>query len=626
MDHVRLEDLLNRHVDGDLTGEDRREFERMLLDSPDARRVFWRFARLNSLIRDNIQLQAGRRVAVEHPVGAAVELPQQLDLEPRTPSPEPPFPVLSTTHYPLPATPFVGSWAFSCMVAAVIMGMMLLGFWAITVTHHQHIAEAPSQSVPSDAMPEMVFVGRITGMVDVKWSDDPHYLPPLGYAYVPLGRKYILDSGLMQITYDSGAKVILQGPCTYEVESTASGYLSLGKLTARVGEDKETRRQGDKEKKADAASPHLLVSPSPGLPVSPLFSVRTPTALVTDLGTEFGVEVCEEGCTTSHVFRGSVKVKVVSDEGRGHEVILSENESARVQPDKDAESRLVIVRSTADPAGFVRVGQLASLAEERRLKPLRRWQAFSEELCKRDDLAVYYDFQPYGKGRTVLRNLASTGRKNDGRIENAAWVPGRFPGKYALRFDWPSSRIRVPVNDVTNSRQLTLVAWVRLDSLPNDRAGLLMSDGWWLMGQVHWQILRDGRMSFSVVVGPRVDVTVTSSRPVVDGDHPGQWNLLAVVCDLDAETIVFYRNGDCVGRQALEAAKSAAFKPGMTTAANWYNPHAPLTEKVFALQGCVEELMIFRAALSEEEIRRIYQSVVAGQAGSAIRSEKEVQL
>ena len=38
----------------------------------------------------------------------------------------------------------------------------------------------------------------------------------------------------MEITYDTGAKVILQGPVTYEVESPAGGFLSVGKLTARV--------------------------------------------------------------------------------------------------------------------------------------------------------------------------------------------------------------------------------------------------------------------------------------------------------------------------------------------------------------------------------------------------------
>ncbi|MCG2684949.1 MAG: FecR family protein, partial [Planctomycetales bacterium] len=103
---------------------------------------------------------------------------------------------------------------------------------------------------------------------------------------------------------------------------------------------------------------------------NPLFSVRTPTALVTDLGTEFGVEVGEEGTTTSHVFRGSVKVLVLDadgnlpspsgrgagGEGDGREVILGENESVRVQHGKDAEARLVIVRGPVPGKvdGFVR--------------------------------------------------------------------------------------------------------------------------------------------------------------------------------------------------------------------------------------------------------------------------------
>ena len=45
------------------------------------------------------------------------------------------------------------------------------------------------------------------------------------------------------------------------------------------------------------------------------FAVRTPTATVTDLGTEFGVEVSKDGNTTSHVFRGSVRLQVVPADG-----------------------------------------------------------------------------------------------------------------------------------------------------------------------------------------------------------------------------------------------------------------------------------------------------------------------
>ncbi len=274
--------------------------------------------------------------------GVAVQLPQQLDPEsqtpnPRTPSPEPPFPSLSTTNYPLPTSDFVGSWAFSCMVSAVILGVAILGLWAYKITHHQHIAEAPSQSAPSGARQEMVFVGRITGMVDVKWSDDPRYLPPPGYAHVPLGRKYKLDSGLMEITYDSGAKVILQGPCTYEVESTAGGYLSLGKLTARVekrGEGRGARGEGSEP------NPQSLIP-------NPLFAIRTPTAIVTDLGTEFGVEVDKAGVTESHVFRGKVEVRLGGGKEDGRAIRLGVGESARVGPDQDQVVRIIRSGATA---------------------------------------------------------------------------------------------------------------------------------------------------------------------------------------------------------------------------------------------------------------------------------------
>lgn len=61
--------------------------------------------------------------------------------------------------------------------------------------------------------------------------------------------------------------------------------------------------------------------------LAPLFAVRTPTAIVTNLGTEFGVEVDADGNTTSCVFHGSVKVEAGTEES----VILRADESVRVE-------------------------------------------------------------------------------------------------------------------------------------------------------------------------------------------------------------------------------------------------------------------------------------------------------
>jgi len=336
-----LSTLLPAMLDGEMSDVEQARLADLLRDNPQAQQVYLDFCWTHALLRRELGVYG------EVPFGAAGFSPPSEVYGNSQLNGEPPFPTLPTTHYPLPTSDFVGSWAFSYMVATVIVCVMLLGFWAYKITHYQHIAEAPSQSAPSEAMPEMVFVGRITGMVDVKWSDDLHYLPPPDFAHVPLGRKYELVSGLMQITYDSGAKVILQGPCTYEVESTAGGYLSLGKLTAKVVSGQRSVASA-KPQVANQKSPSSFI-----LHPSSLFSVRTPTAVVTDLGTEFGVEVSEKGTTTSHVFLGLVKVQTVGD-SRNKEVVLRANESVRVVNKGPDDSRLVLADVTGDPPAFVR--------------------------------------------------------------------------------------------------------------------------------------------------------------------------------------------------------------------------------------------------------------------------------
>jgi hypothetical protein len=203
----------------------------------------------------------------------------------------------------------------------------------------------------SRSEPKIVFVGRVTDMVDCRWADPR--TATIGGAYVPLGRKYALASGLMEITYDTGARVILQGPCTYQVELPTVGYLSFGRLTARI----EKRGEGKEEREKDAADWQSTIGnheyPSPLSPLpSFLFSVRTPTATVTDLGTEFGVEVDKSGVSEAHVYEGKVEMRAVGDGAENEKVIrLGANESARVEIGKDRVAR--VVRQRGQPSPFL---------------------------------------------------------------------------------------------------------------------------------------------------------------------------------------------------------------------------------------------------------------------------------
>ena len=148
----------------------------------------------------------------------------------------------------------------------------------------------------------------------------------------------------MEITYDTGAKVILQGPVTYEVESRSGGYLSVGKLTARL-EKKVASGQWSVASKSEFSNPQSLI-PNPSLSTShyPLFTIRTPTATLTDLGTEFGVLVDRQGVTESYVFRGAVRVQPCSATHDGQkdlaDLVVRENESIRIEKFSISESSL----------------------------------------------------------------------------------------------------------------------------------------------------------------------------------------------------------------------------------------------------------------------------------------------
>ncbi len=211
---------------------------------------------------------------------------------------------------------------FAMLIATLVTGAGLLAGSMVYVTHHKQLAEDKPRPRPSSTTSEIEFVGRVTGIIDVQWADVQ--TATVAGAKVPLGRKYALSSGLMEIVYDGGARVVLQGPCNYEVDSRAGGFLARGRLTARVEEKgSEVRGQGPGKvasgqklvvsgqwsvaSESDPKSQNPKISKSQISNPSPLFTIKTPTATVVDLGTEFVVEVQPDRSTVVHVIRGLVE-------------------------------------------------------------------------------------------------------------------------------------------------------------------------------------------------------------------------------------------------------------------------------------------------------------------------------
>jgi hypothetical protein len=257
-------------------------------------------------------------VAVEpQSVGAAVEMPYQVGVQ------HSPFIIQTspTIHYPLSPIHYT---LFSYLMAALIFGAgLLIGSWW-KVSAPSPIARQSaslSSTAGRGAEGEGEVVGRITGMADCKFkaesgtglaSGTRRKAERLG-SRVFFGDNFVLASGLLEITYSTGAKVILQGPVNYEVESNG-GYLAVGKLTGKL------------EKSVSSSS--FILHPSS-------FTIHTPTAAVTDLGTEFGVEVAPHKFTQVCVLEGQVELR--SSAAAAPATTLKKGQSSRL----DASGKVV---------------------------------------------------------------------------------------------------------------------------------------------------------------------------------------------------------------------------------------------------------------------------------------------
>jgi hypothetical protein len=113
------------------------------------------------------------------------------------------------------------------------------------------------------------------------------------------GEPLKIESGVIELELNTGTKLIVEGPADWSVDGENSVLLRAGKLVAHV--------------------PQQAIG----------FTVETPTAKVVDLGTEFGVDVDDQG-TAVHVFEGRVVAQFAGESGGAQRRIeLKTSEAAR---------------------------------------------------------------------------------------------------------------------------------------------------------------------------------------------------------------------------------------------------------------------------------------------------------
>lgn len=146
-------------------------------------------------------------------------------------------------------------------------------------------------------------VGLLGGAYEAKWRGvRPRSGEPL-YAGT-----YDLREGAAKMDLDQGTSLLLEAPCLIELKNAGEVTLRSGKLAVVVP------------------------------PQAKGFRVRTRTAVITDLGTEFGVIARSNGSTEAHVLTGRITVALDPNQsGRTAAFVVNEGQAAAV----DARGRTI---------------------------------------------------------------------------------------------------------------------------------------------------------------------------------------------------------------------------------------------------------------------------------------------
>lgn len=436
--------------------------------------------------------------------------------------------------------------------------MLLSLFVGIILITSAYVINTPNSSI----IPiKNDYVARITVTKDCQWSSDA--TPVEESSQLRIDQKIELEQGLLEITYSNKAKVLIEGPASFAIDSKKSGFLSKGKLLARA--DTEKSRQ---------------------------FTITTPNAKFVDLGTEFGVEVDVKGKSSVAVFSGKVNAAAKLDEGRWTNPIpVKEDEAVVCEGQKFAP--LVAQRSN-----FPSLNPLPPPSPK---VNFQRWSDTSKALQADSDLVAYYDFQKDEKNLNVLVNRAATGQMFNGQIQKANWCQGRFPGKDALEFMSQDSGVHIDIP--VECKQMTLIAWVSKKQFNKRYSSILMSDGWGKNKLLHWELLDKG--SIDLCVFGQFDTGITKKQ--ISIDDLNQWVMLAGTIDSKTKATQ-YLNGELF--EHLNSREIPPILIGSAVIGGWKYSNKDDSDSGGPrhFSGLIDELIIFKRVLTAGEIKQIYES------------------
>ncbi|HKB90902.1 MAG TPA: FecR family protein, partial [Opitutaceae bacterium] len=304
------------------------------------------------------------------------------------------------------APSFLQSWWLRSLAAAAVMTLIVWG--------SLKIKSASTTGKPDE------YVARITGSNETKWEAGAASLRP--GEHVRRGQRLDLASGYAEITFDSGAQVVLKGPASLDINSAWDAMLRRGSLKASVP------------------------------PEAIGFRVSNPSVEIVDLGTEFTMIADGNGATDVLVLKGEVEAAP-----RGP----SEQESILLRKD---ESRRFANSGVSDaPQDGLNLARLIENVLLERYTPKTRYVHWSFDEISGNTLkadafgAPLKEFDAYVEGSTDLAHVA--GRWDHGlKFDGQRYVKAAFPGISGMSPRTVAFWVKVP-SDAQLSEAYAMVAW-----------------------------------------------------------------------------------------------------------------------------------------------------------------------
>jgi len=384
----------------------------------------------------------------------------------------------------------VGSWLSLLAAAACVV----LAFWIFS--------QRPPREITAARVQPDEYVARITGAKACQWANgDPSARPG---NFLRKGQRLELVRGLAEITFDSGAQVVLEGEASLDVNSAWDATLRRGTLKASV----PTEAIG--------------------------FRISNPAVEVVDLGTEFTMVADASGAADVFVLKGRVEASA-REAADQRTIVLHENQSRHF-----AASGISNVSGRKEK--FARFTQPLTLDHFASATEYVHW-SFDEasgDVLKADAFGrplSAFDARLEDVSDTVLESVRTEGRWQRAlRFNGHLFAKAAFPGISGSSSHTVAFWVKVP-EDVSLSSAYAMVAWgansKKLGSHPvhigwnrnptEGTVGVLRTDygGGFALGATP---LRDGRWHHvAVVFVPGEDVnTPVEVKEYVDGRFEGE--------------------------------------------------------------------------------------------------------